>query len=242
MSQLILFGDDAGASSARNPLDATSERLLREYGQMRSNQGASQQSVRREISQLRSVARACGRPDTPCAIEKAFKDVPLVARALREPSVPISQATGRARFIAVQRFYRIMGPALDRDAAADIVALDALLPARRSTGWHTAGTIVAGERGRRRTRGPTLDVADLFRIVDAAGRVTGSDPQVRDRALVAIQCFSGLRIEEIIRLRWNDLGTELTSTGHYGLTATVERAGRQFRLLLPNPIGEALDS
>ena len=242
MQQLSLFDGDAGASSARSPLDATSERLLREYGQTRSNQGASHQSVRREISQLRSVARACGQSGTPRAIEKAFKDVSLVARALREPSVPIAQATGRARLIAVHRFYRIIGPALGRNAAADIAALDALLPARRSTGWHTVGTIVAGERGRRRTRGPTLDAADLVRIVDAAGRDRGSDHQVRDRALVAIQCFSGLRVEEILRLRWNDLDTDLTVTGHYGPTASVERQGRQLRLLLPNPIGETLDS
>lgn len=241
MSQLPLFDEDAGASSARNPLDAASERLLREYGQKRSHQGASSQSVRREISQLRSVARACGGAGTPRAIENAFNRVSLVARALREPSVPIAQATGRARLIAVQRFYRIMGPALGRDATTALATLDVLLPAGRSTDWHTVGTIVAGERGRRRTRGPTLDAADLSRIVDAAGKEMGSDHQVRDRALVAIHCFSGLRAEEIIGLRWIDLDTNLTVTGHYGPTASVVREGRPLRLLLPNPIGETLD-
>src|SRR5262249_9409425 len=43
------------------------------------------------------------------------------------------------------------------------------------------------------------------------------------------------RPEEIVRLRWDDLATELTASGHYGLTATVERSGRRVSLLLPEP-------
>ncbi len=242
MPQLSLFDGQTQGPPRRQPLDAKSERLLQEYGLKRANQGASQRSVLREISQLRSIARACGSPDVPPALDKAFNDVNSIARVLREPEMKISRATGRARLVAAQRFYRVMGPVIGREADADLVALDALLPARRSTGWHSVGTMIAGERGRRRTQGPTLDPADLRRIVDAVGAGTGDVREVRDRALVAIQCYSGLRIEEVIRLRWNDLNTHLTDIGYFGLTASVEREGHHLRLPLPGPIGEMLDA
>lgn len=242
MPQLPLFDLDGEIPSDRQPLDAKSERLLQEYGQKRESEAASERSVSREISQLRSIARSCGWPGTPLPLDRAFDDVSLIARVLREPEKPISQATGRARLLAAQRFYRVMGPALSFQGNTDLAALDSLLPARRSTGWHSAGTMVAGERGRRRMRGPTLDAADLRRISDGAGDGTGGDREVRDRALVAMQCYSGLRIEEIIQLRWNDLNTDLTDVGYYGPTASVEREGRKLRLALPGPIGEMLDA
>jgi integrase len=152
----------------------------------------------------------------------------------------ISRSTGRARLLALQRFVRIVGPAIGRDPAADLAKLDAQLPTRRSTGWHTTGALVAGTPARRRRRGPTLDAADLLRIVDAAGADDG-DQSLRDRALVALHCFSGLRPEEIVRLCWEDLASELTVSGHYGLTAAVIRGGRNVRLLLPGPAPEAIE-
>jgi integrase len=100
---------------------------------------------------------------------------------------------------------------------------------------------VAGTTGRRRRRGPTLDAADLRRILDAAGQGE-SGQSLRDRALVALHCFTGLRPEEIVRLRWEDLATELTTSGHYGLTATVEGLGRNVRLLLPSPASDAIEA
>jgi integrase len=170
-----------------------------------------------------------------------FADLDLIARVLREPTSLIARSTGRARLLAVQRFIQIMGPGLGRDLAVDLAALDAQLPARRSTGWHTTGTLVAGTTGRRRRRGPTLGAADLRRIVDAAG--SGESGQApRDRALVALHCFSGLRPEEIVRLRWEDLAPELTASGRYGLTARVERNGRHVRLLLPGPASDAVEA
>jgi integrase len=129
---------------------------------------------------------------------------------------------------------------LGRDPSADLAALDALLPGRRSTGWHTSGAIIAGTPGRRRRRGPTIDATDLRRIVDAAGAEGGS-LALRDRALVALHCFTGLRPEEVVRLRWEDLATELTANGHYGLTVTVERNGRRGSLILPGPAADTIE-
>jgi integrase len=98
---------------------------------------------------------------------------------------------------------------------------------------------VAGAPGRRRRRGPTLDAVDLQRIVNAAG--TGGVGNVfRDRALVVLHCYSGLRAEEIVRLCWEDLAAELTVSGYYGRTATVERNERLVRLMLPGPASDAI--
>jgi integrase len=130
---------------------------------------------------------------------------------------------------------------LGHDPAADLASLDELLPAKWSTDWHATGALVAGTSGRRRRRGPTLDAADLRRIVDAAGAASSGQP-LRDRALVALHCFSGLRPEEIVRLCWEDLAAELTVSGRYGLTAAVVRNGRHVRLLLPAPASDMVEA
>jgi integrase len=242
MSQLQLFSlasDTVSApAEARSP-DADSARLLGAFRETRLVQGASPHSVRREVSQLRAIIREAQAVDPSVTPPTLLANIHLVACVLREPHVPIARSTGRARLLAAQRFIRIMGPKLGRDPATDLATLDVLLPARRSAGWHTTGTLVAGSPDRRRRRGPTLDAADLRRLVDAAG---SGHPAVaaRDRALVALHCFTGLRPEEIVRLRWGHLSTELTASGHYGVTAAIERSGRQVSLLLPSPAADAL--
>jgi integrase len=244
MSQLLLFS--GSADPAISPFgtcrpDLDSERLLTAFQDLRLAQGAHSQSVRREASQLRAVIREAGAKGQPAALRTLCGDLGLIAHVLREPRIPIARSTGRARLAAVQRFIQLIAPAFGRDPSVDLATLDALLPARRSRGWHTTGTLVAGTPGRRRRRGPTLDAADLHRLVDAAR--DGPIAQVpRDRALVALHCFSGLRPEEIIRLRWEDLSTELTVSGHYGLTVTVERDGRHVLLLLPGPASDAVEA
>lgn len=243
MRQLPLFSQAAARAERmtdRGPLDAESERLLSTFGALRLAQGAHFQSVRRELSQVRAVAREGGLTDGPASLAMVFADLDLIARVLREPKATIARSTGHTRLLAVQRFIQVMGPTLGRDPAADLATLDTLLPARRPTGWHSAGTVVAGTTGRRH-RGPTLAAADLRRIVDAAAAGATNDRAHRDRAMVALQCFTGLRVEEIGRLRWEDLAGELSASGHYGLTAAVERRGRRLRLPLPAPAAEAVE-
>lgn len=76
--------------------------------------------------------------------------------------------------------------------------------------------------------------------VDAAGAASGM--AVRDQALVALHCFSGLRPEEIIRLGWEHLSAELAVDGRYGLTVGVTRNGRHVWLLLPGPAADAVQA
>ena len=245
MRQLPLVSDAAPPAAPvadRGPLDAESEGLWGAFRALRLAHGGHPRSVRREVSQLRAVAREVGAPNRPAPLPALLADPGLIARVLREPKAIIARSTGRARLLAVQRFIRIMGRTLGRDPSADLATLEALLPARRLTGWHAAGIVVAGATGRRRRRGPTLDVADLRRIVDAAAAAASSGLVDRDRALVALLCFSGLRAEEIVRLRWEDLATVLTAGGYCGLTAAVERNGRRVRLPLPGPAAEAVEA
>lgn len=153
--------------------------------------------------------------DSGVTLRTLLANIELLAPALRAPAASISRSTGRTRLLAVQRCIRVLGPSLGRDPGADLAALDAQLPARRSSGWHTTGTLVAGRAGRRCRRGPTLDAVDLHRLVEAAG-AAGSACALRDCALVALHCFSGLRPEEIVRLRWENLAAELTADATVG--------------------------
>jgi len=239
MRQLSLF-DRLPQSSAGPKLDASSELLLRNYGERRIADGASRQTVRRECCQLRVIVRVCSPPPNLRDITEVVTDLPAVAQALREPPSVISAATGRARLIAVQRFLRFIGPTIGREPYADIAALDVLLPAKSARGWHTAGTLVAGRGARQRRRGPTLASADLERIVAAASEGKPTFRAARDRALVAIQCFSGLRAEEAVALRWDDIVPHVRDDRYYGLEATVWRRGTDLRLPLLGPAGQAL--
>ena len=242
MHQLSLFDRTESGSARRGPLDSESEALLEQFRAARSQEGAGQRSLLRECSQLRSLARDTAHTGKPVTLSAMVTDLASVARALREPVIPISRATGRARLVAIQRFLRLMGPRLGRDPEADLAELDALLPGRAASGWHDLGTLVAGNNARRRQRGPTLDATDLHRIVETASEGTTSVRSARDRALVAVQSFSGIRAEEAVALHWEDLGTDLAGAGYFGLTASVLRGDRLMRLPLPGPIPSALDT
>lgn len=242
MKQLSLLSDEADLGEVKHSgrrLDPDSEQLLCLFEAERLTQGAHPRSVAREVSQLRAVAREAGTAGEPLALRVLLANLALIAHVLCEPRQLVARSTGRARLLAVQRFIQVMAKSLGRQPAQDLVELDSLLPARRSTGWHDRGTLVAGSTARRRRRGPTLDAADLRRIVDAAGAGSGGHA-VRDRALAALHCFTGLRPEEIVGLRWEHLTHGLSPTGTYGLHATVERGAGRVRLMLPTPAGDAL--
>jgi integrase len=150
-------------------LDCDSETLLELFRGRRLANGAESQTVAREVSQLRSLAREAT-AKRAAELRGLFSEARALARALLEPAAPIASATGRARLVAAQRFVRACGREIGIDASAFLDALDALLPARTPRDWHTAGTLVAGTRTRQRPLGPTLYPQDLDHIVAAAGR------------------------------------------------------------------------
>jgi hypothetical protein len=199
MRQLSLF-DDAPPSEGYGRLDVGSEGFLEAFA------GGVWMKARAPLCAAGDITVALARPrvrgkqppaPTCGGLRRPRPDWQGTPRA----AGAISRSTGRTRLRAIHRFMRIVGPRLGRVPEADVAALDALLPARPDASWHSAGTLVAGTAGRRRRRGPTLDGADLQRIVDAVGN-RGVELDVRDRALAAVACFSGLRIEEALALRW----------------------------------------
>src|SRR5947207_3022068 len=88
----------------RPAMDAGSEYLLLDFQAERLHQGANLHSVRREMSQLRALAREAGTASQPASLRALFADLTLVARVLREPSRMIARSTGRTRLLAAQRF------------------------------------------------------------------------------------------------------------------------------------------
>src|SRR3954452_7507735 len=118
MKQLsFLASDDIDqvATAVQRVLDADSERLLKRFQAERLKQNAHPQSVRREVSQLRAIAREAGMVSQPSSLRALFADLSLVARVLREPSRMIARSTGRTRLLAAQRFVQIMGRRFDRN-------------------------------------------------------------------------------------------------------------------------------
>lgn len=213
--------------------------LLTRFRESRTRAGGHPRSVAREISQLRSLAHEAGSADAPLSLAALFGDLGAVAHALCEPRVPIARSTGRARLIAAQRFIAVVCPAFGCDSRADLARLDALLPVRPCTGWHDAGTLVAGVPTRRRRRGPTLFPLDLLRIVEFVPRGTHRCRAARDRTIVALHCFSGLRAEEITALRWERVERG-TVDGVEEIAAWVERDGHLLPLPIPGPAAEAM--
>jgi hypothetical protein len=92
MSQLPLFDPAASKIAATGTIrtDPDSERLLAAFGDARLAQGASAQSVRREVSQLRAIIREAGTEAQPAPLRALFADLDLIACALREPRGPIA--------------------------------------------------------------------------------------------------------------------------------------------------------
>jgi len=220
-------------------LDAASEAELDDFRVARLAEGAHPRSAAAETSQLRMVVRASAALRGPSSLVEVFSDLRWVARALRQPPWPMSRSTGRARLRAAQRFLAMRSAQQHVQASATLAALDALLPARPARGWHTAGTAVAGHTGRRRRRGPTLSAVDLERFVEAAG-APGGKRGVRDRALVTLHCFSGLRPGEIVELCWKDREGIRHPSERRGCTALVTRGGHMVRIPLSAPAVEAL--
>lgn len=237
--QLSFFEQSVLPAAKRTGLGSDSDALLHEFRTARLLAGANAESVRREVSQLRALAREAGRHE-PASLAQLANDLGAVARALSEPRTSGSRSTTLARLAAFQRFLELLGPSLGVDPHAAIAALEDLLPGKQSGRWHESGLAVAGTSHRRRRRGPTLNTADLHRIAEAAG-LTSDRSRARNVALVALHCFSGLRPAEVSQLLWQDLMAPSTAIGHAELRAMVERSGRRLALRILDPAVEAIE-
>jgi integrase len=175
------------------------------------------------------------------ALEVMLSRPDLVAQALMVPGRPIAESTGRGRLVALRRFVRFLAPLVECDAVTLLDTLDRLLPANRPAGWHTTGIVLAGSRTRRR-RGPTLEAEHLHALVRAAGTSEEGRHAVRDRAIVALHCWSGLRPEEIVALRWEALSVGRTSRDELRYAVTIYRDGQDITMPMSEPAIDPLES
>jgi len=192
------------------------------------------------VSQLRSVAREAGTADDPLPLDRLVADIRSVARALIEPRAKIARSTNRARFWAVQQFIQVVASELDAEPGPVFEALDALLPKAVAPAWHRTGIVVAGTTERRRRRAPSMGLIELRAIVAAVAYPDDPVRTVRDRAVVALHCFSGLRPEEICGLAWGNLTAGSSTTGRDAWAASVERRGHHVTLPVLGPAAEAV--
>jgi integrase/recombinase XerD len=133
----------------------------------------------------------------------------LAARTRRgRPSDPgLAPTSLRRRAAAIRSFYRfafgegLIG--LDVAAHLDLPRMPRLLP-------------------------ETLTVAEVERLLDAAGSLDADDPRLRDRALIELLYAAGLRISEALRLDMEDVSLD-------GAFVRVIGKGDKERLV---PIGE----
>lgn len=205
-------------------LDSESEAFLRRYATHVSATLAPH-TVRGEVSQLRSTVRQSALQGGPATIPELLAAPPSLARVLATPQTAISRSTALARLRAVQTALLLwFGKS---EGARMVQQLDELLPSDRTGEWHRSGVLIGGQRSRRRPQSVTVDPTDLGAIIAAAGQGKDEDRVVRDSALVATLCFSGLRIEEVRSLSWTNLRWEPDLEGW---SAPVERGGRKTRL------------
>lgn len=235
IQQIPLFSSESNHATKRGAVDAASERLIAQFAAARLQTGAHLRSVERDVSQLRALLRASIEIGGPHTLAALFADLPRVAQALYTPLSPISRSTGHARLLAAQQFIRFMCAVQGQDVTTALATLDQLLPHQPSSRWHVAGTLVAGSVSRSQRRTPTLTVADLVGLVDAAGVKKRPWRVARDRALMALYCYTGLRAEEITHLDWDQVMLSVVPPGKIGLEIRVWRNSNEVVLPLAEP-------
>src|ERR1043165_4103107 len=156
--QLSLLDESDGPKRQQTlrALDDESAQLLEQFSGARREHGASPESVRREVSVLRTLARQASVTKRGASLPPLLNEPRRAAELFVEPPDSVAQSTVRARYVAFRRLVEIVGPLLGRDPLSDLNLLDSRLPRKRSSGWHTTGTRVGGEPGRRRDQGPVL--------------------------------------------------------------------------------------
>lgn len=235
IQQVPLFSFEPNHAAKRGPTDVASEALLSEFAAARLKSDAHARSVARDVSQLRALLRsslAIGGAHTLAAL---FADLRHVAQALYTPSIPISRSTGHARLLAAQQFIRFMCTVQEQDPTTALATLDQLLLHQPSSRWHASGALVVGSVSRSRRRIPTLTVGDLARLVQAAGAKKRPWRKTRDRALMALYCYTGLRTEEITHLEWDQVSRAVLPPGKLTFVIRVQRNSTEVILPLAKP-------
>ncbi len=227
MHQPELFGRprvDRLGTPHRGRLDAASEDLLQAYRQARVAEGASPSATATEVSQLRSLVHASALVDGPATLAALLGAPVRLAQLLVTPPAPISRSCGRSRLLAIQRFWRLLHSTLGWNVVDLTAELDGELPRSAARDWFATHLVVGGDLRQRRSPTPTLSPALLM----------------RHAAILALLCFSGLRMQDLAVLTWDDLIAVILPSGQVGQAIRLVRRGTLVQLLLLDPAMEAL--
>ncbi len=204
---------DRAAARARKPqrLDPESETTLLAFADSRLAQSAAPATARGEMDQLRSLCHTAGTQGRPVPLANLLSATDARAAALAGFASDVRVSTNRFRLRALGQFAHFCEDCLGIPCDRQLDLQYRRLPARRRPSWNHTGVVVGGARARRTRIGRTMLAHDL--AVVAAAAPTGSGyREVRDRALVALACYTGLRIAELATPRWESRRCRAGST------------------------------
>ena len=170
-------------------------------------------TVRSECNYLRSMVFTSIGLGGPSTLRGLRDDPDTVARVAREG--PYTQRTLRGMLAAMLRLIGFTVPDTDEGARLrDRIAAGLIPRPNRSRTWNLLPGRVGGSNSVQRRR-PALSLHDLRRIVKAATLASPSSAvALRDQALAALLCFSGVTPYEIPTLRLDRIQWLETSPAH----------------------------
>jgi len=218
----------------RNPNwwpDEGSLTLLQRYteGRLQSGSKPAASTVRTECDYLRGMVFASISLGGPTTLEALRDDPQTVAKILREwPRTRGTLNTMLAAMLRLIDFTVDDVPEAERLKEQVQAGLYPRPSGNRS--WNVLPRTVGGSRRVQRRR-PVLSQADILKIVDAASVASPDDETVlRDRAIVALACWSGISPYELPTLRWEQLLGH-RSTAEAPWCATIHDVAHHGRLV-----------
>jgi integrase len=218
-------------------LSRAAQRELHEYGAARlGDSEATESAVRYELAGLRRLLRRSMSEGGPGTLAALVGEPELLGRLLREPG---PDAAGRMTltWTAVREYIRQREPLT---AVATIESIEELLNPRLVRGWYLAERVPGGHGHRTMGRRTILEAIDLLALCEKATASAARIYSVRDRALLSMAAWTGLRWGEIVSLRWEQVTWEAEPEGRL-FTAVVKVYRRGRRLEIPVHANAATD-
>jgi integrase len=187
-------------------VDSESEFILSAFIEFRRASGAAPATARSEASQLRSLCHAASATERPLPVLQVPMATGALVNVLSGLATETSVATNRLRLRALGQFVTFCSNQLGITFTRELDALYRELPRGPAPNWNHTGVEVGGTRAPRASMGKTLLAKDLVAVI-AAGPTGSTYRDVRDRALLASACYTGLRFGELAALRWEQIAS-----------------------------------
>ncbi len=161
----------------------------------------SPRQVEEQMRNLRWLLRQSMSRGGPARLVELVQNPDLCARIFREPG-----NVGRKQLsLILQAFEGFLHLMVDADVAGRCLeAIEARLIPRPVKGWYQVERVGGGHSTRTETV-RLLFAPDLLAITEKAKADKSGERVQRDLCLIALYCWSGLRVEEIVTLCWEQL-------------------------------------